>query len=92
MKKTFTRKLKPIISYFFVMIILCCLSYILVYQASFLPNGYEIVSTQKEEITIKSFSFIGKKKMSKPYHLEEITYGKLKKSNMKLKDKMIFCG
>ncbi|MFF2752987.1 hypothetical protein ACFVR1_04405 [Psychrobacillus sp. NPDC058041] len=62
MKKTFRKKLKAFIPYFFVIIAFCCLSYLLVYQASFLPNGYEIMSGQKNELTITSFSLIGKEK------------------------------
>ncbi|WP_391209531.1 hypothetical protein [Psychrobacillus sp. L4] len=62
MKITFTNKLKAFIPYFFVMIALCCLSYLLVYKAAFLPNGYEIKSGQKNELTITSFSLIGKEK------------------------------
>ncbi|QFF99124.1 hypothetical protein PB01_09945 [Psychrobacillus glaciei] len=62
MWKTFTRKLKAFVPYFFVMIVLGSLSYILVYQASFLPNGYKIISQQNNELTIKLFNLIGKEK------------------------------
>lgn len=44
------------------MIILCSLSYFLVYQVSFLPNGYEIVSASKNELTIKSYDLYGAEK------------------------------
>lgn len=40
-------------------------SYIAVYKASFLPNGYDIVSQQKDRVTVKSFNLIGMEKDTK---------------------------
>ncbi|MFJ7973522.1 hypothetical protein [Psychrobacillus sp. NPDC096389] len=61
-KKTFTQKIKSFVPYFFVMLTLVCLSYLLVYNTSYSPNGYEIVSASNNEITIKSFNLIGVEK------------------------------
>ena len=33
--------------------------YLAVYKASFLPNGYEIVSQEKDQLTLKSFNIFG---------------------------------
>ncbi|WP_144510088.1 hypothetical protein [Bacillus sp. FJAT-22090] len=57
--KTFIKRLKAFGPYFFIMVILCCLSYFLVYQVSLLPNSYEIVSASKNELTIKSYNLYG---------------------------------
>ncbi len=38
------------------------MSYFTVYKASFLPNGYDIVSQQKDRVTVKSFNLIGMEK------------------------------
>ncbi|MFJ7933816.1 hypothetical protein [Sporosarcina sp. NPDC096371] len=37
-------------------------SYFAVHKASFLPNGYDIVSQQKDSVTVKSFNLIGMEK------------------------------
>ncbi|WP_282244621.1 hypothetical protein [Psychrobacillus sp. NEAU-3TGS] len=81
-KKTFTQKIKAFVPYFFVMLTLVCLSYLLVYNSSYSPNGYEIVSASNNEITIKSFNLIGTEKsiqtisLSKEYEwkVEAIEY------------------
>ncbi|GGA28391.1 hypothetical protein [Psychrobacillus lasiicapitis] len=62
MKETFTQKIKAFVPYFFVMLFFIFLSYLLVYNASFSPNGYEIVSATENEITIESFNLIGVEK------------------------------
>ncbi|TQR19411.1 hypothetical protein [Psychrobacillus vulpis] len=82
MKKKLSIKIKKLLSYLFIMTILCCLSYILVYQASFLPNGYEIVKKQNDGLTIKSFNLIGKEKSihtilfreEETWRVDDITY------------------
>lgn len=35
------------------------MSYLAVYKASFLPNGYDIASQQKDRVTVKSFNLVG---------------------------------
>lgn len=37
-------------------------SYLLVYKASFLPNGYEIIGVQKDSVTLQSFNWLGMEK------------------------------
>lgn len=41
------------------LIIVVCVSYFLVIKVSFLPNGYDLVSQQKDSISIKSFNVLG---------------------------------
>lgn len=61
-KKTFIQKIKAFVPYFFVMLTFVFLSYLLVYNTSFSPNGYEIVSASNNELTIKSFNLFGAEK------------------------------
>ncbi|WP_203248754.1 hypothetical protein [Sporosarcina beigongshangi] len=37
-------------------------SYFAVYKASFSPNGYDIVSQEKDRVTVKSFNLVGMEK------------------------------
>jgi len=37
-------------------------SYFAVYKASFLTNGYDIVSQEKDRVTVKSFNLVGMEK------------------------------
>lgn len=63
-------------------------SYLLVYKASFLPNGYEIMSMQNKELTVKSYNLIGKQQniqtipfgKDEAWKVEEIEYG-IKRQN-----------
>jgi hypothetical protein len=43
----------------FIIIIIVGVTYLLVYKISFLPNGYDIVSQQKNSILIKTFNILG---------------------------------
>lgn len=40
-------------------LIVVSVTYLLVYKVSFLPNGYDLVSQQKDSISIKSFNVLG---------------------------------
>ncbi|HJF31616.1 MAG TPA: hypothetical protein K8V56_07540, partial [Sporosarcina psychrophila] len=42
--------------------IFVCVSYLLVYEVSFLPNGYDIEAVQKDNVSLKSFNFLGVEK------------------------------
>ncbi|WP_342505094.1 hypothetical protein [Sporosarcina sp. FSL K6-2383] len=55
-------KLKKISAFILFIVIVGSLSYFAVYKASFLPNGYDIVSQQKDRVTVKSFNLFGLEK------------------------------
>lgn len=55
-------KLKKISAFILFIVIVGSLSYFAVYNASFLPNGYDIVSQQKDRVTVKSFNLFGLEK------------------------------
>ena len=41
------------------LLIVVGVTYLLVYKVSFLPNGYDLVSQQKDSISLKSFNILG---------------------------------
>ena len=41
------------------LLIVVSVTYLLVYKVSLLPNGYDLVSQQKDSISIKSFNVLG---------------------------------
>ncbi|WP_318617571.1 hypothetical protein [Sporosarcina sp. YIM B06819] len=55
-------KLKKVSAFILFIVIVISVSYLAVYKASFLPNGYEIVSQQKDRVTVQSFNLIGMEK------------------------------
>ena len=52
-------KAKSHLNLLFFLLIVVGVTYLLVYKVSFLPNGYELVSDQKDSISIKSFNVLG---------------------------------
>lgn len=56
-------KIKKFIRDLFILILFSSIAgygwYLAVYQASFLPNGYEIISQEKDHLIIKSFTIFG---------------------------------
>jgi hypothetical protein len=62
MKSSIKNKLKKIAAFMLFIVIVGSLSYFAVYKASFLPNGYDIVSQQKDRVTLKSFNLVGMEK------------------------------
>ena len=62
MNSSVRNKLKQIFAFILFIIIVSSVSYLVVYKASFLPNGYDIVSQQKDRVTVKSFNLIGMEK------------------------------
>lgn len=62
MNSSVKNKLKKVFAFIIFIIIVITVSYFAVYKASFLPNGYDIVSQQKDRVTVKSFNLIGVEK------------------------------
>lgn len=54
--------LKKVSIFILFIVIVGSASYFAVYKASFLPNGFDIVSQQKDRITLTSFNIIGMEK------------------------------
>src|SRR3954471_24641426 len=52
-------KVKNYLDFLLFLIIVVGIAYLLVYKVSFLPNGYDIISEQKDRISIKSFNVLG---------------------------------
>jgi hypothetical protein len=52
-------KVKSHLKFLFFLIIIVGISYLLVYKASFLPSGYDLISHQKDSISIKLFDVLG---------------------------------
>ena len=59
MNSPIKNKLKKISAFILFIIIMSSVSYFAVYKASFLPNGYDIVSQQKDRVTVQSFNLFG---------------------------------
>jgi RsiW-degrading membrane proteinase PrsW (M82 family) len=55
----FMTKVKKFLAFLLVASILACGSYLTVYKASFLPNGYDIEAVQKNHTSLKSFNLLG---------------------------------
>ncbi|MEH7299934.1 hypothetical protein [Neobacillus drentensis] len=55
----FRTKFKKILAFLLIASILACISYLIVYKVSFLPNGYDIEAVQKENVSLKSFNLLG---------------------------------
>lgn len=62
MNSSVKNKLKKVFAIIIFIIIVITVSYFTVYKASFLPNGYDIVSQQKDRVTVRSFNLIGVEK------------------------------
>ncbi|MEK5038674.1 hypothetical protein [Sporosarcina sp. FSL K6-3457] len=62
MNSSIKNKLKKASAFILFIIIVISVSYLAVYKASFLPNGYDIVSQQKDRVTVQSFNLIGMEK------------------------------
>ncbi|MBT2759187.1 hypothetical protein J7E71_25275 [Mesobacillus foraminis] len=54
--KSFKNKYKTFLLF---TIIIVGISYLLVYKAAFLPNGYDIISQQKHSLSIKEYNLFG---------------------------------
>ena len=62
MNSSVRNTLKKITAFILFIVLVGSVSYLAVYKASFLPNGYEIVSQQKVRVTVKSFNLVGMEK------------------------------
>ena len=62
MNSSVRNKLKQIFAFILFIIIVSSVSYFAVYKASFLPNGYDVVSQQKDRVTVQSFNLFGVEK------------------------------
>lgn len=62
MNNDFISKVKKILAFLLIASIFVCVSYLLVYEVSFLPNGYDIEAVQKDNVSLKSFNFLGVEK------------------------------
>lgn len=62
MKNLYLAKIKKFSAFTCIVGILVCVSYLLVYKASFLPNGFDIESIQKDKISLKSLNLFGTEK------------------------------
>ncbi|KAA0965697.1 hypothetical protein FQ087_05270 [Sporosarcina sp. ANT_H38] len=51
--------IRKVLAFTLFIVFVGCFSYLAVYKLSLLPNGYEIVSQEKEKVTIKSFNITG---------------------------------
>lgn len=60
-KMTYSKeiKVKNHLNLLLFLFIVVGVTYFLVYKVSFLPNGYDLVSQQKDSISIKSFNVLG---------------------------------
>lgn len=52
-------KVKNHLGFLLFLLIIVGVTYLLVYKVSFLPSGYDLVSQQKDSISIKSFNVLG---------------------------------
>jgi hypothetical protein len=59
MINNFRTKLKNFLAFLLIASLLACVSYLIVYKVSFLPNGYDIEAVHKDNVTLKSFNFLG---------------------------------
>lgn len=62
MNNDFISKVKKFLAFLLIASIFVYISYLLVYKVSFLPNGYNIEAVQKDNISLKSFNFLGVEK------------------------------
>lgn len=62
MNNDFISKVKKFLAFLLIASIFVCVSYLLVYEVSFLPNGYDIEAVQKDNVSLKSFNFLGVEK------------------------------
>lgn len=62
MNSSVKNMLKKVSVFILFLIIVSSVSYLAVYKASFLPNGYDIVSQQQDRVTVQSFNVIGMEK------------------------------
>jgi hypothetical protein len=59
MVNIFRTKFKKFLAFLLIASILACVSYLIVYKVSFLPNGYDIEAVQKDNVSLKSFNLLG---------------------------------
>ncbi|MDQ0233273.1 hypothetical protein [Metabacillus malikii] len=52
-------KIKKLLTFIPIIALIICISYLIVYKASILPNGYEVIDRQEESISIKSYNLLG---------------------------------
>ena len=62
MNNAFLSTIRKFSAFLLIASLLIITSYSLVYKASFLPNGFDIVATQHNSMTLKSFNLIGMEK------------------------------
>ncbi|QUG41746.1 hypothetical protein KD050_00100 [Psychrobacillus sp. INOP01] len=62
MNNDFMSKVKKFLAFLLIASILFCVSYLFVYKFSFLPNGFDIEAVQKDNVSLKSFNFLGVEK------------------------------
>ncbi len=82
MKNDVKSKVKKFVAFIIIASFLSCVSYLLVYQASILPNGYDIEAVQKDVVSLKSFNFLGIEKdiitrsfsSNEAWKIDDITY------------------
>lgn len=59
MNNNFRSKIKKFLAFLLIAGIIACVSYLIVYKVSFIPNGYDIVTVQEDSVSLKSFNFLG---------------------------------
>lgn len=78
-------KIRILLAFTLFIILVGYLSYLVVYKVSFLPNGYDIVSQQKDSVTVKSYNIIGGEKDFKALSFSENHLWKIKEINYEVK-------
>ena len=85
MNSSVSNKIRMLLAFTLFIIIVGCLSYLAVYKVSFLPNGYDIVSQQKDSVTVKSFNIIGGEKDFVTLSFSENDLWKIEEINYEVK-------
>ena len=62
MNNAFLSSVRKFSAFLLIASLLIITSYFLVHKASFLPNGFDIVATQHNSVTLKSFNLVGMEK------------------------------
>ena len=85
MNSSVSNKIRMLLAFTLFIILVGYLSYLAVYKVSFLPNGYDIVSQQKDSVTVKSFNIIGGEKDFITLSFSENHLWKIKEINYEVK-------
>lgn len=84
-------KIRTLLGFTLFIIIVGSLSYLAVYKLSFLPNGYDIVSQQKDSVIVKKFNIIGLEKDIITLSFSENNLWKIEELNYGIKRQKDFC-